>query len=717
MKPQKHIRTVKKEHEQYLLHKANTNSVGIGYKQVNGKKTDELSIVVGVRKKLPKAKLLFNDVLPLAFDDVTVDVVETGQIKALEMEPRSIASIDPKQKHRPICPGISVAHKNVSAGTIACIVNRDGYPTILSNNHVLSNSNDAEIGDEVLQPGPWDGGTSEDRVGRLLDFIPIDFGSGTIPPIPPIPPPTCPYLGSFVKLVNALASIFHRDHRLAVVNTQAAYNAVDAAVSTIEVEYRTDIPQIGQPTGVRDATLGEATQKFGRTTSYTAGTVDQLYATVNVAYDDAGTKMATFTDQIILGPMSQGGDSISWDTRLYWKENNELKFGNISELYDSFTINKNIIFEVPCLQHKNNHVNSRKYPSMHRAVIGWGKVRAALDHGVKNVFQVILRDGKNIKVTEDHSLFSCSGSYGNELKPATINDSDQFVSVDFPIEQKNNDSEDILATFSGLWLADGSWVKDKDYLKGICISTGNEKNIVSFLENNFSGFKHKSKGDYRKYSVDLVDKMLKLGHKPDDTSYTKRVPKCVFTWSDQMVASFLKGYFSGDGWSYYKEAKPVISCGSVHLNLLLDIQFLLSRLGIKSAVDNGCRNKLSKRKQYKLNVHNLKSITHFMEAIGFIKESPLKLQDLIFDNHDIEDQLPVKLRKVREIIPIGEEKVFDLKVDNYESFVANGILCHNSGSSVLGMDGNLIGLLFAGSDQITIASPMKTVFSLLNLTL
>ncbi len=47
---------------------------------------------------------------------------------------------------------------------------------ILSNNHVLANSNTAAIGDPILQPGSHDGGTlTNDHIADLADFIPISI--------------------------------------------------------------------------------------------------------------------------------------------------------------------------------------------------------------------------------------------------------------------------------------------------------------------------------------------------------------------------------------------------------------------------------------------------------------------------------------------------------------------------------------------------------------
>ena len=48
-------------------------------------------------------------------------------------------------------------------------------------------------------------------------------------------------------------------------------------------------------------------KKYGRTTEFTTGSIQQIDVTVDVSYG-AGL-VARFTDQLLAGPMSQGGDS------------------------------------------------------------------------------------------------------------------------------------------------------------------------------------------------------------------------------------------------------------------------------------------------------------------------------------------------------------------------------------------------------------------------
>jgi len=59
--------------------------------------------------------------------------------------------------------------------------------------------------------------------------------------------------------------------------------------------------------GTVAATLGMAVRKSGRTTGFTTGQITLINATVDVSYGSG--RVARFENQLVAGPMSQGGDS------------------------------------------------------------------------------------------------------------------------------------------------------------------------------------------------------------------------------------------------------------------------------------------------------------------------------------------------------------------------------------------------------------------------
>ena len=278
----------------------NVVACGLGYKISEGRQTDELSLVVSVTRKMPPSGLQVKDLVPRAYAGLTTDVVETGHIRALMAE-------DPRARRRPAQPGISIGHRDITAGTFGLLVQRAGTAYILSNNHVLADSNAGKVGDPIYQPGPADGGTANDKIGTLIEFEPLDFGDTEA---------ECPVAQTLADLLNLLARLTGSSHRLQPVMKTPGLNLLDAALALPDQPdwVIPDILGIGIPTGSTEPTLGQSIQKTGRTTGLTKGTVTQIDVTVDVDY---GGRTARFADQVFASPMSGPGDSGSGilDTR------------------------------------------------------------------------------------------------------------------------------------------------------------------------------------------------------------------------------------------------------------------------------------------------------------------------------------------------------------------------------------------------------------------
>jgi hypothetical protein len=263
-----------------MLHCDCINGYAVGRKRTGGRDLDDLAVIVYVNKKLSLRRLPLANRIPqvLRLPD---DRAAGGVIEFItDVREARFSSLEFTQRMRPAPSGISIGHIDITAGTLGGLV-RDketGNVVILSNNHVMAASNDATIGDPILQPGPADGGADPaDRIATLTRFVEIDFGFG-------------------------------------------AENRVDGAIATpvepLDVLWNT--MEIGPeaPTAGRTLTeddLGEFVHKSGRTTEHTQGFVQSLFATVQVKYDLF--KKGTFVDQIIVSQspseedFSNGGDS------------------------------------------------------------------------------------------------------------------------------------------------------------------------------------------------------------------------------------------------------------------------------------------------------------------------------------------------------------------------------------------------------------------------
>jgi hypothetical protein len=217
--------------------------------------------------------------IPATLDNIPVDVRVTGVLMALS---------DPTTRLRPALLGYSVGHPAITAGTIGARVKDAGAGLyVLSNNHVLANSNNAVIGDPTLQPGPYDGGTSADQIGTLYAFKPIDFSGGN----------------------NTFDAAIAVSDAVNLGNSTPTDDGYGLPSGTIFGDANDD-RIFDDP----NALLGVHVQKFGRTTKLTHGTITGINAQVDICYEVVFifcVKSAHYVDQLIITPagFSDGGDS------------------------------------------------------------------------------------------------------------------------------------------------------------------------------------------------------------------------------------------------------------------------------------------------------------------------------------------------------------------------------------------------------------------------
>lgn len=276
----------KEEFEAFLLSLRGVVGVGIGEKITGGKLTGKPCVRVYVRQKLPEEELKRRDIVPRTLKEVPTDVIEAGEVRALAAR---------TERWRPAPGGVSIGHHRITAGTLGALLfdRASGRPLILSNNHVLANSDVqgggfAARGDAVLQPGVLDGGRPADQIGSLERWVPLLADQ------------------SSPRLFARLSRIFGGAR---AGPGRPAQNLVDAAVATPvspeAVEGR--ILDVGPVRGVGVPRLDLRVRKSGRTTGYTEGTITDLHASIRVSGYHG--REILFRDQLVLSKMLEGGDS------------------------------------------------------------------------------------------------------------------------------------------------------------------------------------------------------------------------------------------------------------------------------------------------------------------------------------------------------------------------------------------------------------------------
>lgn len=254
------------------LRDPNVTSIGIGRKNGDG----DICVVFTVREKLGVSALesLGSKVLPERIDtngqSVPTDIIQRSYKPSYTIVERGPASVL-KSRLDPLVPGASVSHPDGTAGTLGAIVfdGATGAPCILSNWHVLHGET-GQIGDKIVQPGPFDDNNIKDN--------------------------TC---GSLLRSHLGIAG----DCALARIEGRGFERAVHG-LDTV-------------PTQMADVGLGDTVIKTGRTTETTYGTVRRTDVIVQIDFGDTVGAQDIGCFEIAPNPefpaadgeISMGGDS------------------------------------------------------------------------------------------------------------------------------------------------------------------------------------------------------------------------------------------------------------------------------------------------------------------------------------------------------------------------------------------------------------------------
>lgn len=225
----------------------------------------------------------------VSMDQVLSEVSSMTGVRALSEVPINeipcgfIDALNKRARIRPAPGGVSVGHFAITAGTLGCLCTgirppRSSRLMILSNNHVLANSNNAKAGDCICQPGPADRGRCPaDQIAILEQWVRIDFAG------------RCNY-------VDAATGWAWPDR----VRRELMYESGGRDIY-FRVGSNPVAPAVNMIVG-----------KTGRTTNLTQGRIVDISATIRVNF--GGGRVALFCDQLGIvstssSAFSAGGDS------------------------------------------------------------------------------------------------------------------------------------------------------------------------------------------------------------------------------------------------------------------------------------------------------------------------------------------------------------------------------------------------------------------------
>ena len=289
---------------------------------------------------------------------------------------------------------------------------------------------------------------------------------------------------------------------------------------------------------------------------------------------------------------------------------------------------------------------------------------------------------------------------------------------------------DIYLQFLGLWVGDGCYYSNAPGdLAFACYQDKECKEVIDTICNLY-----KAKPSVQPNGIDVKISNVRMRRIMEaleftGNSYTKRIPSFIFSLHENQICKFLQGYFSADG-------TGTCECSTVSEGLKDDLVELLNALGINVSVSYRTPRKFVKDdKEYNasgiwhLSIRDGESKLLFQERIGFLQDyKNKKLAETINLNPNIRgarrrcipkelaitptiktnDSRSVSVESFKgrisrkygngfndkvlnsevdflrinsiEWVTDGTEEVtvYDLSVDKYERFIANGILVHNT---------------------------------------
>lgn len=285
--------------------------IGVGLRNVDGRRLSDLSVQVFVSTKRPLGQLSRKARIPGTIAGIPIDIVESPHAVF-----SGTTSIEPCQstrqlrvgrgKYRPLKSGISCSNLYSCSGTLGAFcegLNHSGRPAkfILGCGHVLRGRGTYKTTRAIIQASPADGGTSKDTVAVFDRDIPVHAGA-------------------------------------------ESNNSCDAAIAEVlpEMECIDEIVGIGRLGGKTEPVLGMRVLKSGRTTGLTSGIITSVALETRIRWNagEPGTSYR-FIDLVRIEtdtpgiPFSLPGDSgaliVSADTcsasALYFAGSDDGSFG------------------------------------------------------------------------------------------------------------------------------------------------------------------------------------------------------------------------------------------------------------------------------------------------------------------------------------------------------------------------------------------------------
>lgn len=379
-------------------------------------------------------------------------------------------------------------------------------------------------------------------------------------------------------------------------------------------------------------------------------------------------------------------------------------------------------------------------------IIGWNeKTKQIVPQTIHNIIEprqkecleITIKSGFTLRCSMDHPVLSDNSpkARSHRINGQRIAYRDwkfrradelkvgDFVGVANNIDYWGNIALD-KAYLIGLLIGDGTYTKGNS-----CRLISADRSTWDYIESNGLGvINHCDDTRSDKYStevrtyriIDGMDLMRQVGL-VYQSGENKTLPKNIGQYTKDSICQLLAGLYDTDGSISVNEDKNnwSITLYQSNKNLLQEVKEQLHKLGIFTSIRKAAKYQLggkiiNSNQSYRLEVGDITSAIKFTQLIplniDYKKANLDRIYNLLKDKKAQEhpELSGAKQFKIVDIKPIGLQTVYNLQADNDHTYLANGIITHNTttdailGSSFLNL--TPFGLIngFGGSKTNTI---------------
>lgn len=359
-----------------------------------------------------------------------------------------------------------------------------------------------------------------------------------------------------------------------------------------------------------------------------------------------------------------------------------------------------------------------------KGIIGWDTQTPTLQQielfkqpELKECLQISFANGESLRCSLDHPiLFYDKKTKKLIFKEAGLLNVKDYVGLVKDIDIWGKEAMP-LAYIVGLLIGDGHY----SYPRG-AILYSQDPDTWAYLEQHCKCHYHvapieKYPNEFREYVIEDGAKLLsKLGIY-GQVSMQKTLPELLYIYNKESICALLAGLWDSDGSVSFNSKHQVASimfC-QISKSLILTIKEQLLKLGIHTYIEEvkaktktfGDRHYMC-RNSYKLKVSGKESIINFYKNIHLnirYKQENLEkcYQYAIRTNVTKYKLSSTRLIQVKSIKDIGQQYVYNLQVGPDHTYIANGVITHNSIMKAGGFASDALTAAGIGTDQQTTA--------------